>query len=167
MQRGKGMRFCRRLSYTAQTKRHKYLKIIRNILEEQKHFGQTSYLKEWLVGAVFLVGFFVLTVAHPLHWKVWLIQQLLDIFRYQTGISCSVSIIKISIRKWRLCFTRYVSHSWPCFRSVVFGAIPDNGPGRRPPQRPIAVSMMLLALIATIWSTYESAAAVDWKQEKK
>src|SRR5699024_1904337 len=40
----------------------------------------------------------------------------------------------------------------------------DNGPGRRPPKRPIAVSMMLLALTAVFWLTYESAAPVDWKQ---
>src|SRR5699024_103815 len=40
----------------------------------------------------------------------------------------------------------------------------DNGPGRRPPQRPIAVAMMILALASVSWLTYESAAEVDWQQ---
>src|SRR5699024_11297909 len=41
---------------------------------------------------------------------------------------------------------------------VAFGALflapfLDNGPGRRPPKRPIAVAMMLLALVSVGWLT--------------
>src|SRR5690606_36063284 len=51
---------------------------------------------------------------------------------------------------------------------IAFGALflapfLDNGPGRRPQQRPIAVGMMLLALVSVIWLTYSSAAPVDWE----
>src|SRR5699024_6260974 len=52
---------------------------------------------------------------------------------------------------------------------IAFGALflapfLDNGPGRRPPKRPIAVAMMLLGLASVFWLTYESAAPVDFKQ---
>src|SRR5699024_4186495 len=52
---------------------------------------------------------------------------------------------------------------------VAFGALflapfLDNGPGRRPPKRPIAVAMMLLALVSVGWLTYDSASAVDWQE---
>src|SRR5699024_5532993 len=50
------------------------------------------------------------------------------------------------------------------FGALFLAPFLDNGPGRRPPQRPIAVAMMLLGLFSVIWLTYESASAVDWKQ---
>src|SRR5699024_3471497 len=50
------------------------------------------------------------------------------------------------------------------FGALLLAPFLDNGPGRRPHRRPIAVTMMLLGLASVIWLTYESAAAVDWEQ---
>src|SRR5699024_7068824 len=49
------------------------------------------------------------------------------------------------------------------FGALFLAPFLDNGPGRRPPKRPIAVAMMILALASVVWLTYESATEVDWE----
>src|SRR5699024_9514893 len=49
------------------------------------------------------------------------------------------------------------------FGALLLAPFLDNGPGRRPNQRPIAVTMMLLGVVSVIWLTYTSASAVDWE----
>ncbi|MFP3360188.1 cytochrome C oxidase Cbb3, partial [Planococcus sp. SIMBA_143] len=49
------------------------------------------------------------------------------------------------------------------FGGLLLAPFLDNGPGRRPHQRPVAVGMMILGLASVMWLTYESAEHVDWE----
>lgn len=127
-------------------------------------FWPNFLLKEWLVGAVFLIGFLCLVLAHPSPLE---------------GVADPTTIGYIPLPDWYFLFLYqllkypFASGNYILFGIIIipglaFGALLlapflDNGPGRRPPQRPIAVAMMLLALTSVVWLTYESAAEVDWE----
>src|SRR5699024_1540028 len=49
------------------------------------------------------------------------------------------------------------------FCALLLAPFFDNGTGRIPQQRPIAVSMILLVPTSGIWLTYTSATNVDWE----
>src|SRR5699024_2300369 len=128
-------------------------------------FWPNFLLKEWLVGSVFLVGFLCLVLADPAplegmadpsnagyqplpDWYFLFLYQLLK-YQFASGTYIIFSIIIIP---------------GLAFGALLLAPFLDNGPGRRPPKRPIAVGMMLLGLAGTIWLTYESSAEVDWEQ---
>jgi menaquinol-cytochrome c reductase cytochrome b/c subunit len=127
-------------------------------------FWPNFLLKEWLVGAVFLVGFLCLTLAHAPSLE---------------GVADPTDAAYIPLPDWYFLFLyellKYKFASGPyvimgilVLPGLAFGALLvapflDKGPGRRPQQRPVAVGMMMLALAAVIWLTYESSSAVDWE----
>lgn len=127
-------------------------------------FWPNFLLKEWLVGSVFLVGFLSLVLAHPAPLE---------------GVADPTTVGYIPLPDWYFLFLyellKYDFASGPyilfgilIIPGVGFGALLlapflDNGPGRRPPKRPIAVAMMILGLASVMWLTYESAAVVDWE----
>ena len=128
-------------------------------------FWPNFLLKEWLVGSVFLVGFLTLVLAHPAPLE---------------GMADPTTIGYIPLPDWYFLFLYellkydfasgpYILFGMMIIPGLGFGALLlapflDNGPGRRPPKRPIAVGMMILGLASVMWLTYESAAAVDWEQ---
>ncbi|MEC5422475.1 c-type cytochrome [Virgibacillus sp. C22-A2] len=163
MHKGKGMKFVGDSRISAERKP--------NIPKDYSEYpGRTEafwpnfLLKEWLVGAVFLVGFLSLTLAHPSPLE---------------GVADPTDAAYIPLPDWYFLFLyellkyEFASGPWTIMGILVlpglaFGALLlapflDNGPGRRPHQRPIAVGMMLLGLTAVMWLTYESAAHVDWE----
>nr|WP_302328498.1 menaquinol-cytochrome c reductase cytochrome b/c subunit [Salirhabdus salicampi] len=128
-------------------------------------FWPNFLLKEWLVGAVFLIGFLCLTVAGapPLEREAdpniagyiplpdWYF-----LFLYQ-------------FLKYEFASAEYIVLGTVVMPGLAFGALLlapflDRGPGRRPTQRPIATGLMLIGVAATIWLTYESVVHVDWEQ---
>lgn len=128
-------------------------------------FWPNFLLKEWLVGSVFLVGFLCLVLAEPTplegmadpsnagyqplpDWYFLFLYQLLK-YEFASGVYTIFGIIIIP---------------GLAFGALLLAPFLDNGPGRRPPKRPIAVGMMLLGLAATVWLTYESSVDVDWEQ---
>src|SRR5690625_4048985 len=129
-------------------------------------FWPNFLLKEWLVGSVFLVGFLCVTIASPAP-----LEELADptnasylplpdwyfLFLYQ--------LLKYDFASQQFIIFGIIILPGLAFRSLLLAPFLDNGPGRRPPQRPIAVAMMLLGLVSVIWLTYESAAAVDWEEK--
>ena len=163
MKRGKGMQFVGDSRISAER--------TANIPKDYSEYpGRTEafwpnfLLKEWLVGSVFLVGFLCLTLAHPSPLE---------------GVADPTAAGYIPLPDWYFLFLYellkypfasgdYVILGIIGIPGLAFGALflapfLDNGPGRRPPKRPIAVGMMLLALTATVWLTYQSASAVDWE----
>lgn len=163
MKRGKGMQFVGDSRISA--------KRTPNIPKDYSEYpGRTEpfwpnfLLKEWLVGAVFLIGFLCLVLAHPPPLE---------------GLADPTTIGYIPLPDWYFLFLyQLLKYPFASGKFVLFGIIIipglafgalflapflDNGPGRRPPQRPIAVAMMILALASVVWLTYESAAAVDWE----
>lgn len=163
MQRGKGMQFVGDSRISAETSTH----IPKDYSEypgRTEAFWPNFLLKEWLVGSVFLVGFLCLVLAHPPPLE---------------GVADPTTIGYIPLPDWYFLFLyellkyEFASGTYIIFGILVipglaFGALLlapflDNGPGRRPPKRPIAVVMMLLGLASVMWLTYESVAAVDWE----
>ena len=134
-------------------------KTILSIQVKQKHSGLTFLLKEWLVGAVFLVGYLVLTVAHPSP-----LERPAD--PADTGY--------IPVPDWYFLFLyqllKYEFASGPyniigamVMPGLAFGAlllVPflDTSKERRPSKRPLPTGFMLLALAAIIFLTWESVA---------
>jgi menaquinol-cytochrome c reductase cytochrome b/c subunit len=131
-------------------------------------FWPNFLLREWLVGAVVLVGFLILTVAHepPLQiiadptdtayvpvpdWYFLFLYQLLK-YTYAGGPYIVLGTVVIP----GLAFGGLMLAPWL-----------DRGPERRPWKRPITVGLMLLALFSTFYLTWESAAHHDWSQDER
>ncbi len=163
MHRGKGMKFVGDSRVPAERKP--------NIPKDYSEFpGKTEafwpnfLLKEWLVGAVFLIGYLCLTVAHPSP-----LERVAD--ATDTGY--------IPLPDWYFLFLyqllKYTYASGPynvigafVIPGIAFGALLlapfiDRGPHRRPTKRPLATGFMLLALAGTIFLTWESVVTHDWE----
>jgi menaquinol-cytochrome c reductase cytochrome b/c subunit len=163
MQRGKGMKFVG----DSRIKTERMSNASKDYSEypgRTEAFWPNFLLKEWLVGAVFLVGFLCLTLAHPSPLE---------------GVADPTDAAYIPLPDWYFLFLYellkyefasgdFILLGMLGLPGIAFGALflapfLDNGPGRRPNQRPIAVTMMLLGVVSVIWLTYTSASAVDWE----
>ena len=117
-----------------------------------------------MVGAVFLVGFLCLTVAHPApleriadptdtgyiplpDWYFLFLYQLLK-YHYASGPYTVIGAMIIP---------------GLAFGGLLFAPFIDRGPERRPSKRPFATGFMLLAFAAIIFLTWESVATHDWE----
>ncbi|AGK54693.1 menaquinol-cytochrome c reductase cytochrome b/c subunit [Bacillus sp. 1NLA3E] len=128
-------------------------------------FWPNFLLKEWMVGAVFLVGYLSLTIAHPSP-----LERIAD--PTDTGY--------IPLPDWYFLFLyqllKYSFASGPyttigamiipglAFGSLLLAPFIDRGPERRPSKRPLATGFMLLALASIFYLTWESVATHDWKK---
>lgn len=166
MHRGKGMKFVGDSRVLAPS--HRKPNIPKDYSEypgKTEAFWPNFLLKEWMVGAVFLVGFLCLTVAHPAP-----LERIAD--PTDTGY--------IPLPDWYFLFLyQMLKYSYASGPYTVIGAmvIPgltfgglllapflDRGPERRPAKRPIATSIMLLALAGVVFLTWQSVANEDWKK---
>lgn len=164
MHRGKGMKFVGDSRVSAERKPN----IPKDYSEypgKTEAFWPNFLLKEWLVGAVFLIGFLSLTVAHPSP-----LERVAD--PTDTGY--------IPLPDWYFLFLyQLLKYSYAAGPYTVIGAIVmpglafgalllapflDRGPERRPHKRPVAVGMMLLAIAATVYLTWESVVQHDWEK---
>ncbi|MED4400689.1 menaquinol-cytochrome c reductase cytochrome b/c subunit [Metabacillus fastidiosus] len=163
MHRGKGMKFVGDSRVPAERKPN----IPKDYSEypgKTEAFWPNFLLKEWLIGAVFLVGYLCLTVAHPSP-----LERVAD--PTETGY--------IPLPDWYFLFLyQLLKYSFAAGKYTVIGAIIipglafgalmlapflDRGPHRRPSKRPVAVGMMILGVAATFYLTWESVATHDWE----
>jgi menaquinol-cytochrome c reductase cytochrome b/c subunit len=164
MHRGKGMKFVGDSRVSAERKPN----IPKDYSEypgKTEAFWPNFLLKEWLVGAVFLIGFLSLTVAHPSplervadptdtayiplpDWYFLFLYQLLK-YSYASGPYTVIGAIIMP---------------GLAFGALLLAPFLDRGPERRPHKRPVAVGMMLLALFASIYLTWESVVQHDWEK---
>ncbi|MDI2589107.1 c-type cytochrome [Psychrobacillus sp. NEAU-3TGS] len=168
MHRGKGMKFVGDSRVTDPASRPK--KTPKDYSEypgKTEAFWPDFLLKEWLVGAVFLVGYLVLTVAHPSP-----LERPAD--PADTGY--------IPVPDWYFLFLyqllKYEFASGPfnvigaiIMPGLAFGAlllVPflDTSKERRPFKRPLPTGFMLLAIAAMIFLTWESVVNHDWEKAK-
>lgn len=163
MHRGKGMKFVGDSRIPAERKPN----IPKDYSEypgKTEAFWPNFLLREWMVGAVFLVGFLVLTVAHPAplerladptdsgyiplpDWYFLFLYQLLK-YEFASGDFTVIGAVLIP--------------------GVAFGAlllVPwlDSGKERRPLKRPIASGLMMLGIISVYYLTWESVDEHDWE----
>ncbi|WEG11356.1 c-type cytochrome [Pullulanibacillus sp. KACC 23026] len=124
-------------------------------------------LKEWMVGAVFLIGFLVLTMADPSplekeadpaasgyiplpDWYFLFLYQLLK-YPYASG-------------HYKLLGTVIIPGI--AFLALIVAPWLDRGFERRPLKRPISTLIMLLSLVMIIYLTWESSMSHNWEQSK-
>lgn len=127
-------------------------------------FWPNFLLKEWMVGAVFLVGFLCLTAAHPApleriadpadagyipmpDWYFLFLYQMLK-YSYASGPYNIIGLIIPGI----------------AFVGLLLAPFIDRGPHRRPLKRPFATGFMLLSIAGVFYLTWEAAAHHDWKK---
>ncbi|MBS4173263.1 menaquinol-cytochrome c reductase cytochrome b/c subunit [Bacillus sp. FJAT-49736] len=164
MHRGKGMKFVGDSRITAPSHRKQMIpKDYSEYPGKTEAFWPNFLLKEWLVGAVFLIGFLCLTVAHPspleriadptdtgyIPLPDWYFLFLYQLLKYSYA-SAQYSVIGI------------IAIPGLAFGGLLLAPFLDRGPERRPLKRPFATGFMLLALAATIYLTWEAAAHEDW-----
>jgi menaquinol-cytochrome c reductase cytochrome b/c subunit len=167
MHRGKGMKFVGDSRISADRKPN----IPKDYSEypgKTEAFWPNFLLKEWMVGAVFLIGFLCLTVVHPSplervadptdagyiplpDWYFLFLYQLLK-YTYAAG---PYTVIGAFIMPGI------------AFGALLLAPFIDRGPERRPAKRPIATGLMLLSVASIIFLTWESVVNHDWEKAKK
>lgn len=164
MHRGKGMKFVGD-SRVPQKKGFIPPKDYSEYPHKTEAFLPNFLLKEWMVGAVFLVGFLVMTIAEepPLEkeadptasgyiplpdWYFLFLYQLLK-YPYASGDYKVIGTILIP----GLAFGALLLAPWL-----------DRGFERRPLKRPVATLSMLLAVVGVYYLTWESGVTHNWKQ---
>ena len=133
-----------------------------------EEFWPDFLLKEWMTGAVFLIGFLCLTVAHPAP-----LERMAD--PTDTGY--------VPLPDWYFLFLyqilKYVYASGPynvigaiIMPGIAFGALMlapwlDTNKERHWLKRPVASSMMFLAVGLIFYTTWESVAYHDWETQNQ
>lgn len=163
MQRGKGMKFVGDSRIRDTKGRVSNPPDYSEYPGKNEPFWPDFLLKEWMVGAVFLIGYLVLTAAHPSPLE---------------GQADPTNTSYIPLPDWYFLFLyqllKYEFASGPyniigamVVPAIAFGALflapfLDRGPERRPLKRPLPVAFMLLAFASMIYLTWESVANHDW-----
>ncbi|XJZ26033.1 c-type cytochrome [Bacillota bacterium Lsc_1132] len=169
MHRGKGMKFVGDSRVLAPSERKPNIpKDYSEYPGKTEAFWPNFLLKEWMVGAVFLVGFLSLTVANPApleriadptdtgyiplpDWYFLFLYQLLK-YSYASGPYTVVGALVIP---------------GLAFGGLLLAPFIDRGPERRPIKRPVATGSMLLALAAMVFLTWQAVATHDWKKAEE
>jgi menaquinol-cytochrome c reductase cytochrome b/c subunit len=164
MHRGKGMKFVGDSRVPANDRMPNIPKDYSEYPGKTEAFWPNFLLKEWMVGAVFLVGYLILTVAHPSplekiadpsdtayipmpDWYFLFLYQLLK-YSFASGPYSVIGALVIP---------------GLAFGALLLAPFIDRGPQRRPSKRPLAVGFMLLALCSITFLTWEAVANHDWK----
>lgn len=164
MHRGKGMKFVGDSRVPADNRMPNVPKDYSEYPGKTEAFWPNFLLKEWMVGAVFLVGFLILTVAHPsplekiadpsdtayIPMPDWYFLFLYQLLKYSYASSDYTVIGALVIPGL-------------AFGALLLAPFIDRGPHRRPSKRPLATGFMLLALGSIVFLTWEAVANHDWK----
>lgn len=118
-------------------------------------FWPNFLLKEWMVAAVVLFAFLVMTVMHPAPLE---------------AKADPTNAAYIPLPDWYFLFLyQLLKYPWAAGNWVIFGVIVipgiafgslflapwlDRGPERRPSKRPVAVGLMLLSLVSIIYLSW-------------
>ncbi|WP_332648741.1 menaquinol-cytochrome c reductase cytochrome b/c subunit [Lysinibacillus sp. 54212] len=167
MHRGKGMKFVGDSRVTTHNRMPNKPKDYSEYPGKTEAFWPDFLLKEWMVGAVFLIGYLLLTVAHPSPLE---------------GPADPTNASYIPLPDWYFLFMyqllKYSFASGPynvigavVIPGLAFGALAlvpflDTTPERRPSKRPLPTAFMLLAVASMIYLTWESVANHDWEAAK-
>lgn len=89
MHRGKGMKFVGDSRIKATNKMPNTPKDYSEYPGKTEAFWPNFLLKEWMIGAIFLIGYLIVTLAHRHRLSVKRTRRIQCIYRFQTGISYS------------------------------------------------------------------------------
>lgn len=168
MHRGKGMKFVGDSRVPINNRKPNIPKDYSEYPGKTEAFYPDFLLKEWMVGAVFLIGFLCLVVVEPPP-----LERIAD----PTDTSY------IPMPDWYFLFLyqllKYSFASGPyniigafvipglAFTALLLAPFLDRGPKRRPLDRPFATGFMLLAVAAIFYLTWEAASHHDWEAAKQ
>lgn len=165
MQRGKGMKFVGDSRIT-----HRKPNVPKDYSEypgKTEAFWPNFLLKEWLVGAVFLIGYLVLTLSHPAP-----LERQAD----PTDTMYAPLPDWYFLQMYQLLKYSFASGPWNVVGAIIIpglaiGALMlvpfmDTSKERRPLKRPLPTAFMLLSIAAIIYLTWESVANTNWDQIK-
>lgn len=166
MHRGKGMKFVGDSRIKANHRMPNVPKDYSEYPGKTEAFWPNFLLKEWMVGAVFLIGYLLLTVAHPSplegpadptkpytplpDWYFLFIYQLLK-YTYASGpYNIIGAIVMPGI----------------AFMALLLMPFLDTTPERKPSKRPLPTAFMILTLASMFYLTWESVVNHDWEAGK-
>lgn len=168
MHRGKGMKFVGDSRVAINGRKPNLPKDYSEYPGKTEAFWPDFLLKEWMVGAIFLIGYLLLTVAHPSPLE---------------GPADPTNASYIPLPDWYFLFVyqllKYAYASGPynvvgaiIIPGLAVGALLlmpflDKTPERRPSKRPLPTAFMLLTLAAMIYLTWESVVNHDWAAAAK
>lgn len=163
MQRGKGMKFVGDSRIPA-TRKPNIPKDYSEYPGKTEAFLPNFLLKEWMVGAVFLVGFLVMTVVHPAPLE----KEADPTTSGYTPLPDWYFLFLYQLLKYPYASGDYVLIGVVIMPALAFGALLlapwlDRGPERRPYKRPIATGIMLLAVASVVYLTWESVVTHNWE----
>lgn len=168
MQRGKGMKFVGDSRVSATNRMPNIPKDYSEYPGKTEAFWPNFLLKEWLVGAVFLIGYLCLTIAHPSP-----LERVADPANSSGYIPLPdwYFLFLYQLLKYKFVSGDFVILGTVVIPGLAFGALMlapwlDRGPERRPSKRPIATGLMLLAVASVIYLTWESVDQHDWEAGK-
>lgn len=167
MKRGKGMKFVGDSRIPAE-KMPNVPKDYSEYPGKTEAFWPDFLLREWLVGAVFLIGFLCLTAVHPApleriadptdtgyiplpDWYFLFLYQLIK-YRFASGPYNVIGVLIIP---------------GLAFGALMLAPFLDRGPERRPIKRPLATAFMLLGFASVFYLTWEAVANHDWAAAKE
>jgi menaquinol-cytochrome c reductase cytochrome b/c subunit len=167
MQRGKGMKFVGDSRIKATNKMPNVPKDYSEYPGKTEAFWPNFLLKEWLIGAVFLIGYLVLTVAHPsplerqadptdtLYIPVpdWYFLSMYQLLKYEFA-SGPYNIIGAIVMPGL------------AMGALLLMPFLDTSKERRPSKRPLPTAFMLLSFAALFYLTWESVVNHDWEAAK-
>ena len=167
MQRGKGMKFVGDSRIKATNKMPNVPKDYSEYPGKTEAFYPNFLLKEWLVGAVFLIGYLILTLAHPAPLE----RQADPTDTMYTPVPDWYFLSMYQLLKYS-----FASGPWNIVGALIMpglamGALMlvpfmDTSKERRPIKRPLPTAFMLLAVSALIYLTWESVVNHDWEAQK-
>jgi menaquinol-cytochrome c reductase cytochrome b/c subunit len=167
MHRGKGMKFVGDSRVKANNRMVNMPKDYSEYPGKTEAFWPDFLLKEWMVGAVFLIGYLLLTVAHP---------SPLEGPADPTNASYIPLPDWYFLQMYQLLKYSYASGPYNIIGAIIIPGLAigalllmpflDKGPERRPSKRPLPTAFMLLTLASMIYLTWESVANHDWEAAK-
>lgn len=167
MHRGKGMKFVGDSRIKASNKMPNTPKDYSEYPGKTEAFWPNFLLKEWMIGSIFLIGYLIVTLAHPSplerqadptdttyipvpDWYFLFMYQLLK-YEFASGPFNVVGAIII-----------------PGLAVMALMLVPfmDTTKERRPFKRPLPTGFMILSFLAIFYLTWESVVNHDWEAAK-
>ncbi|MBM7840175.1 menaquinol-cytochrome c reductase cytochrome b/c subunit [Alkalihalobacillus xiaoxiensis] len=163
MHRGKGMKFVGDSRVKSDGRKVNVPKDYSEYPGKTEAFWPNFLLREWMVGAVFLMGFLCLTLAHPAP-----LEAVADPLEAYIPLPDWYFLFLFQLLKYQFASGMFNIVGTVVIPGLAFGALMlapwlDTSKERRPHRRPIATSLMLLGVASVIFLTWESVDQHDWE----
>jgi menaquinol-cytochrome c reductase cytochrome b/c subunit len=163
MHKGKGMKFVGDSRVKSDGRKTNIPKDYSEYPGKTEAFWPNFLLREWMVGAVFLMGYLCLTVAHPAP-----LEAIADPLEAYIPLPDWYFLFLYQLLKYQFASGAFNVLGTVVIPGVAFGALMlapwlDTSKERRPHRRPIATGLMLLGVASVIFLTWESVDQHDWE----